>query len=192
MRYENFKVITGSEQENLLFYSTFFVDNFKFKKGEIYQLSTPGNFVEDTSGSIPGGFDASGIIQGIDNGGYEFEKVFPSLMIKELWEEKEENAKKFNFSEKDLEQKIKDVSKTNQELLTVKNELSNLQNKFSNLQLEKAEKVSELNQTKENLKKKEEDAEEKRQKLVNSEEKVKQLQNQLNNLQSEKDKMEKE
>ena len=85
MRYEIFKVVAGSEKENLLFYSTFFVDEFKFKKGEIYQLSTLGNFVEDTSGNIPGGFDASGIIQGIDNGGYDFEKVFPSLLIKELW-----------------------------------------------------------------------------------------------------------
>jgi len=84
MRYENFKVIAGSEEENLLFYSTFFVDKFKFKKGEVYQLSTFGNFVEDTSGTIPGGFDASGIIQGIDNGGYEFEKISPTLVIKEI------------------------------------------------------------------------------------------------------------
>jgi hypothetical protein len=84
MRYEKFKVVWGSEKENLFFYSTFFIDNFKFKKGEFYQLSTPGNFVEDTSGTIPGGYDASGIIQGIDNGGYEFEKIAPALLIKEL------------------------------------------------------------------------------------------------------------
>src|SRR5436190_10215580 len=103
MRYENFKVVTGSEKGNLLFYSTFFVDNFKFKKGEIYQLSTLGNFVEDTSGTIPGGFDTSGIIQGIDNGGYEFEKVAPALLIKELWEEKEEKTEKLNISEGELE-----------------------------------------------------------------------------------------
>lgn len=84
MRYEKFEVVTGSDQENLFFYSTFFVDNFKFKKGEFYQLSTPGNFVKDTSGSIPGNFGDSGIIQGIDDGGYEFEKVVPALLIKEL------------------------------------------------------------------------------------------------------------
>jgi len=192
MRYENFKVITGSEKGNLLFYSTFFVDEFKFKKGEVYQLSTPGNFVEDTSGAIPGSFDASGIIQGIDNGSYEFEKVAPVLLIKELWEEKEEKAKKLNSTEKDLEQKKKDATKINQELLSVRKELSDLQNKFSNLQLEKDERVSELSQIKENLKNKEKEAEEKRQKLVNSEEKVKQLEKQLANLQSEKDNMESE
>jgi len=190
MRYENFKVITGSEQENLLFYSTFFVDNFKFKKGEIYQLSTPGNFVEDTSGSIPGGFDASGIIQGIDNGGYEFEKVFPSLIIKELWEEKEENFGKWNLSEKDLEQKRKDATKTNQELSEVRREFSELQNKFSNLQLEKNERVKELNSTKENLKIEKEDNEKNKKELVNSKNEISQLQNQLGNLQKEKDDME--
>src|SRR6266480_2417133 len=114
MNYENFKVVAGSEKGNLLFYSTFFVDDHKFKKGEFYQLSTPGNFVEDTSGTIPGSFDASGIIQGIDNGGYEFEKVFPSLLIKELWEEKEENAEKLDISEGDLEKKKKEVNRINQ------------------------------------------------------------------------------
>jgi len=83
MRCENFKVVTGSEKENLLFYSTFFSDN-NFKNGEVYQLSTPGNFVEDVSGNIPGSFNASGIIQGIDNGGYEFKKITSSLHIKEI------------------------------------------------------------------------------------------------------------
>jgi len=72
--YEKFKVIVGSDKENLLFYSTFFTDNIKFKKGEIYQIFTLGKFVEDSSG----------IIQNIDGGEYEFEKIAPSLFIKEL------------------------------------------------------------------------------------------------------------
>ena len=40
MPYEEFKVIIGSDKENLVFYSTFFDDevNAKFKKGEIYEL----------------------------------------------------------------------------------------------------------------------------------------------------------
>ncbi|MCE8167774.1 MAG: hypothetical protein I3275_04040 [Candidatus Moeniiplasma glomeromycotorum] len=192
MRYENFKVVAGSEKENLLFYSTFFVDEFKFKKGEIYQLSTPGNFVEDTSGTIPGGFDASGIIQEIDSGGYEFEKVAPSLLIKELWEEKEENAEKLNLTEKDLEQKKKDNTKINQELLEARREFSELQNKFSNLQLEKDEQTKELSSLKENLKNEKEDVEKKKQELVNSEKKNKQLQDQFDNLQEEKNRMEAE
>jgi len=174
----------------LLFYSTFFVDNHKFKRGEVYQLTTPGNFVEDTSGVIPGSFDASGIIQGIDDGGYEFEKVYPTLLIKEIWEEKEENFGKWNLSEKDLEQKRKDATKTNQELSEVRREFSELQNKFSNLQLEKNERVKELNSTKENLKIEKEDNEKNKKELVNSEKKVEQLQNQLRNLQKEKDDME--
>jgi len=73
-RYERFKVIAGSEKEGLDFYSTFFINGNKFKKGEVYQLSTSGNFVQDSSE----------IIQGTDRGGYEFEKVHPSLLIKEL------------------------------------------------------------------------------------------------------------
>jgi hypothetical protein len=82
--YEKFKLIVGSDRENLFFFSTFFTDNIKFKKGEIYQLSTSGNFVEDNSGVIPGGFNVSGIIQEISDGDYEFQKITPSLLIKEL------------------------------------------------------------------------------------------------------------
>ena len=76
MPYEEFKVIIGSDKENLVFYSTFFDDevNAKFKKGEIYELSITGEFVQDSSE----------IIQGINEGGYEFGKVAPSLVIKEL------------------------------------------------------------------------------------------------------------
>lgn len=82
--YEKFKVIVGSDKEKLLFYSTFFANNIKFKKGEIYQLFTLGNFVEDSLGNIPGSFNASGIIQSINGGEYEFEKITPSLFIKEI------------------------------------------------------------------------------------------------------------
>ncbi|CAI2196499.1 16217_t:CDS:2, partial [Funneliformis geosporum] len=145
-----------------------------------------------TSGTIPGGFDASGIIQGIDDGGYEFEKVFPSLMIRELWEEKEESAKKMNSSEEDLEQKRKEITKTNQELSTTRNELSDLQNKFSNLRLEKDEKVKRLSSLEESLKKEREDVEKKKQGLINSEEKIKQLQNQLDDFRKENLKMKNE
>jgi len=83
MPYEKFDVVVGSEEESLVFYSTFFDDDIKFKKGEVYELSTSGGFVKNTSGNIPGSFDG-GIIQGIDNTDYEFEKITPSLLIKEL------------------------------------------------------------------------------------------------------------
>lgn len=192
MRYENFKVIVGSEKGNLLFYSTFFADDIKFKKGNVYQLSTSGNFVEDTSGSLPGSFDTSGIIQGINNGGYDFEKVAPTLLVKELWEEKEESVEKLVFSEKELEKKQKDAAKTNQELSVVRKELSELQNKFSNLQLESDEKVKRLDSLEKDLQREKEDIKKKKQELVNSEKKVEQLQNQLSNLQTEKTTMESE
>jgi len=76
MPYEEFKVIVGSDKESLVFYSTFFDDevNAGFKKGEIYELSITGEFVQDSSE----------IIQGISEGGYEFEEISPSLVIKEL------------------------------------------------------------------------------------------------------------
>jgi len=75
MPYEKFDVVVGSEKENLVFYSTFFDDDIRFKKGEIYELSTEGKFIESST---------SGIIQGVDNADYEFEKIAPSLLIKEL------------------------------------------------------------------------------------------------------------
>jgi hypothetical protein len=74
MRYERFEVIAGSEKEELHFYSTFFMDNPKFKKGDIYELTISGDFIQD----------ASEIIQGTEQGVSELERVFPSLMIKEL------------------------------------------------------------------------------------------------------------
>src|SRR6266511_1446546 len=164
MRYEKFKVITGSGKENLNFYSTFFTNN-KSKKGEFYQLSTPGNFVQDSSE----------IIQGIDSGGHEFEKVYPALMIKELWEEKAENLKKISLLEEDLQKKKEDVDRINRELSTTKGEFNTQKSKLDNLQLEKnkVEKEKEeinrkLNSANVDLQKKEENFKEKEQELTNS------------------------
>jgi len=103
MPYEKFEVIAGSdkEKENLVFYSTFFADNIKFKKGEIYELSITGNFVQDSSE----------IIQGVDSADYELEKVTPSLAIKELWEENEENIENLGSLEEELERNKKTLIK---------------------------------------------------------------------------------
>ncbi|KLL02040.1 MAG: hypothetical protein MRERC_5c064 [Mycoplasmataceae bacterium RC_NB112A] len=186
MRCENFKVITGSEKENLLFYSTFFMDDNKFKKGEIYQLSTSGNFVQDTSGTIPGSFDASGIIQGIDSGGYEFEKITPSLFIKGLLERNE----RISLLEKDLKEKKEFVDRVNQESLETRKELSDLQSKFSKLQLEKEEKIKEIGSLKEELAKKQKEVEEKNSKISTSQQEIDQVITQLNNIKYEKNKIE--
>ncbi|CAI2184346.1 78_t:CDS:2 [Funneliformis geosporum] len=106
MRYEKFKVVVGSSKEYLLFYSTFFVDNNFQKKGEIYELVTPGNFVEDSTG----------IIQGIDNGAEKDlreKKEYVDKLSQETKSAKNETAelkKNFNIlqdkKEKD-DQKIK-------------------------------------------------------------------------------------
>jgi len=192
LRYEKFEVVAGSEKEELKFYSTFFTGNNKFKKGEIYELSTPGNFVKDTSGTIPGGFDASGIIQGIDNGGYEFEKVAPSLMIKELWEEKESNIEKINVLEEDLQGRKSDINRINEKLISKEREFDDLKSRFDNLQIEKnnleeeKEKISEeLDSTKTSLRKKEKD-------LADFNNKTTQLQTQVTKLEDKEEKMKKE
>jgi len=94
MPYEKFKVVAGGDEGNLLFYSSFFADNVRFKKGDIYRLFTPGNFVKDGE-----------IIQKIDGGEHEFQKVTPSLFIKELWEEKRKTNERLSLSEEDLKKK---------------------------------------------------------------------------------------
>jgi len=95
MPYEKLKVVAGDGEANLLFYSAFFAKNdIKFKKGDIYCLSILGNFVKDGE-----------IIQKIDDGEHEFQKITPSLLIKELWEEKNKLVGKLNLSEEDLKKK---------------------------------------------------------------------------------------
>jgi chromosome segregation ATPase len=180
MRYEKFKVIIGGKKEELNFYYTFFASNSLIKKGEIYQLSTMGSFVEDSSG----------IIQGIDKGGYEFEKVASSLLIKELWEEKEKGIEKSGLLEEDLKNKIKDVERINNELLRVKNELSSLKSRFGKLQTENEKNAKGLSETKESLTKKEDELRGISQDLVNSKEERTRLQGQVDRLQSEKNKIE--
>jgi len=175
-------VIAGSEKEELKFCSTFFTGNNKFKKGEIYELSTPGNFVQDSAE----------IIQGVNSGGYEFEKLAPSLAIKELWEEKESNIEKLSALEEDLQGKKDNINRISEELISKKREFDDLQSRFNNLQVEKnklkeeKEKISEeLNSTKTILQKKEEE-------LVSSKGETTQLQNKVIDLETEKKKMEKE
>jgi len=192
MRFENFKVVAGSEKETLLFYSTFFTGNFKFKKGEIYQLSTSGNFVEDASGTIPGSFDASGIIQGIDNGGYEFEKVAPALLIKELWEEKSENANELSLLETDLEKRKQEVNRVNQELTSKKIEFTNLQSSFNNLQSEKTKGDEKISSLEKDAQEKDNKIREKDRELSDFKKETTQLQNQLESLKKEKTKIENE
>jgi len=89
--YEKFKIVAGEDKENLFFFSNFFSGNVRFKKGDIYQFSTSGGFIEDKTGIIPGSFNDSGIIQGISDGNYELKKLTPSLLIKELWEKKKKS-----------------------------------------------------------------------------------------------------
>jgi len=180
MRYERFKVITGSSKENLNFYTTFFTGNTKFKKGEIYQLSTPGNFVQDSSE----------IIQGIDNGGYEFEKVYPSLLIKELWEEKFEKAGKIDLLEADLEKRKQEVNRINRELSDKKIELIDLQSKFNNLKMEKTNGDEKISSLEREVREKDKKIQETEQKSKNLGTEVEQLQNRFTNLQDEKKQIE--
>ncbi|RHZ36802.1 hypothetical protein GvMRE_I2g601 [endosymbiont GvMRE of Glomus versiforme] len=182
MRYEKFKVIAGSEKEELNFYSTFFTGSNKFKKGEIYELSTPGDFVQDSSE----------IIQGINNGGHEFERVYSSLMIKELWEEKAENIERLSILEEDLKKKKEDVNKINQELSGKKGELTSLQSRFDSLQLEKRKGDEKISLLEKNIQTKEQEINRVNQELRNSETKTNQLQSQLTSLQTEKTKVENE
>jgi len=179
MRCEKFKVIAGSEKEELNFYSTFFVSNNKFKKGEIYELSTPGNFVEDSSG----------IIQGINNGGYEFEKIHPSLMIQELWEKRIESIEKLNRLEEDLRNKKEEFSKKNQEFSDAKRELTNLQNRFNNLQLEKRTSDEKIISLERDIQEKGATIQQLKRELNSSENKITKLEEQLNSLQKERDDM---
>jgi DNA repair exonuclease SbcCD ATPase subunit len=180
MCYEKFKVIVGDNKEELNFYYTFFANNSLIKKGEIYELSITGNFVQDSSE----------IIQGIDNGGYEFVKITPSLLIKELWDEKEKGIEKLDLMEEDLENKIEYVERINQELLDMRNDFSDLTVRFDNLQVENEKNVKRLNDYKESLRKKEEENKKINQSWASSKEEVTRLKGQLNSLRSENTKIE--
>jgi len=166
---EKFKVVVGEGEENLLFYSTFFADNIKFKKGDIYRLSTSGNFVKDGE-----------VIQKID-GEEQHRKITPSLLIKEFWEESRKTSEKLNLSEEDLNKKKEDVDKLNQELADTKKELSDLQVKFNETQTEKTkienermtpERQKRLLKEQEILKKELEDEKNKKQDLINQLEEI--------------------
>jgi len=173
MPYEEFKVIVGSDKESLVFYSTFFDDevNAGFKKGEIYELSITGEFVQDSSE----------IIQGISEGGYEFEEISPSLVIKELWEEKEENFENLGLLEEDIERRKKDVDKINKSWLDAREEVTELKKQLKDLRLEKEEITQRLNKLENEL-------------LIEKEgtKKTAQLEEQLKELQLEKNKIENE
>ncbi|CAI2162008.1 2926_t:CDS:10 [Funneliformis geosporum] len=73
-----FSLSAGEIESNLIFYSTFFIDNQEFSKGVVYQFTTPGNFVRDNNHHCR-------IIQGIDSGGYEF-GTFSETIEGEIWE----------------------------------------------------------------------------------------------------------
>jgi len=182
MRYEKFAVIAGSEQENLSFYSTFFTDNIKFKKGDIYQLSTAGSLVQDSSE----------IVQGISNGSHEFEKSFPSLLIKELWEANQENIAELDLLKREFEDKKKDYDIINEKLLGTESELSGLKSRFDSLQIEKNSKDKSLEKIEKELASQKEESEKKAQQLVSFKSEIEQLKSQLSKLQSEKNGVENE
>src|SRR3954454_24400748 len=79
MAYSTFKVIGGSEtallNSELNFYSSFFFNNHDFPNEKVFKLTTPGNFVGDRENHRDGEKEVTGVIQGIDNGGYEFENL---------------------------------------------------------------------------------------------------------------------
>jgi hypothetical protein len=168
--YEKFKIVAGEGGGNLLFYSTFFADDIKFKKGDIYCLSTPGNFVKDGD-----------IVQKVDGEEHEFRKITPSLLIKEFWEESRKTAEKLNLSEEDLNKKKESVDKLIQELAGTKKELSDLQINFNEIKTEKEkienermtpERQRSLLREQEILKKELEDEKNKKQDLINQLEEI--------------------
>jgi len=170
---EKFKVIVGSNEKNLLFLSTFFSGDVRFKSGDIYQLSFSGDFVKNGE-----------VIQKVDSEKHEFRKITPSLLIKEFWEETRKTAENLNLSERDLEKKKEDVDKKIQELADTKKELSDLQVKFNETKIEKdkienermtPERQRRLLQEQEILKKELEDEKNKKQDLINQLERIKNL-----------------
>jgi len=180
MPYEKFKVIIGSEKEELIFYSTFFDDDIRFKKGEIYELSITGNFVEDSSK----------IIQGVDKDGYEFEKVTPPLLIKELWEEKEKSNESLSLLEENLEKKKEDVSKINQDLFNANREIVDLKKQVDNLRLEKQGISEKLSISEESLRREKENLEKKNQECDDSKKEADEFKKQVDNLQEQKNEIE--
>jgi len=136
--------------------------------------------------------DSSGIIQNIDSREYEFEKITPSLFIKELWEEKEKNIENLNLLEEDLTKKKKDVERVNQELFNAKTATSNLKNQFDNLQTEKEKGDEKLNLFEKDIQKKKEEIDKANQKQVDSEKEIVELRSQFDNLKLEKSKVENE
>jgi len=173
--------VVGEEEGNLLFYSTFFTSNIKFKKGDIYRLSTAGNFVKEGE-----------IIQKIEGGEHEFQKITPSLFIKELWEERKQTTEKFNLSEEDLKKKKEDVDRINQKLLDSERNVTQLQEKVNNLQSEKENNVKEISSLKEELQRKEQEIEKINQTLTEAKKELSDLQVKFSEIQFEKTKIENE
>jgi DNA repair exonuclease SbcCD ATPase subunit len=183
--YEKFKIVAGEEEGNLLFYSTLFTDVFKFKKGDIYRLSMVGNFAKDGE-----------IIQKIDGEGQKIEEIFqkitPSLLIKDLWGERKKTDEKLNLSEEDLKKKKEDVDKANQKFSDSEKLVSQLREQINNLQSEKEKNVKEISSLKVELQNKGKDVENANQVLASTKKELSDLQVKFSEIQFEKTKIENE
>ncbi|KLL04314.1 MAG: hypothetical protein MRECE_1c108 [Mycoplasmataceae bacterium CE_OT135] len=95
---ENFSVISGCEESNLLFHPNFFANSnyvSSFQKSKIYKLTYTGELEKDSSK----------LIRGIIGGNFAIEDVTDTQFIKEIWEEKEQVKKQIISLEKQLQAK---------------------------------------------------------------------------------------
>ncbi|CAG8653166.1 28419_t:CDS:2, partial [Racocetra persica] len=119
-----------------------FLTKEKFKKGEIYELSTPGSFIQDSSE----------IIQGTDQGGHELERAsdakqelielkrkFDDLQLK-----KRQAEEKISSLEESIQNKEEENQKLNQELHNSRDETGQLQSRVTNLEYERDKIKSDL------------------------------------------------
>ncbi|MCE8167773.1 MAG: DnaJ domain-containing protein [Candidatus Moeniiplasma glomeromycotorum] len=171
MKYEKFAVIKGGEEKELKFYSTFFsisdeggfynyLANKKLQIGATYQLSTPGNFVRDSEA-----YDR--IIQGIDNGGYEFKKLDTA-----------ESPSHDNLDQEKEREQLETIEKLNREKEEIGKKEQELQQELFQLreaQQEKTEKEQEIKQKIQQLE----------QKLVLENGKIKEIQQKISELELE-------
>ncbi|RHZ35738.1 leucine-rich repeat domain-containing protein [endosymbiont GvMRE of Glomus versiforme] len=109
---ELFKVITGSEEKSLLFYSDFFPStkykNF-FQRGRIYKFSSSGELEKDESN----------IIKSIKEGEFQIEDVTTGDFIKGVWGEKERHKERVKLLGNNLEELQSELTRQSEEIITL-------------------------------------------------------------------------
>ncbi|CAG8583760.1 7583_t:CDS:2 [Ambispora leptoticha] len=134
---ENFAVVSGCDEEFLLFNRDFFAGTEckdSFQKGKIYKLCFSGELKKDSNN----------VIKSVEGGGFEINEISEVIsFVRNTYKEKEKILERKNAVEKELQEKSNTIQEINKDRFEAKKELADLKIKFDSLQFEKTRLESE-------------------------------------------------